>query len=74
MFEIDTPQSTKGILLALFIIFVIVSALITTGTWPVILAIVVGGAAAYLAYVVLVRIHRVFVRGSLRSRSGGGDS
>lgn len=70
MFDVDLPQTFKGILLMLLLVFVVISALVTTGLLPVLIALVVGALAVYLIYVVLVRIHRVFMKGGLRRRGG----
>lgn len=67
MIEIDTPQTFGGILLAAVVIFVAVSALITTGLLPVLVALAAAAVAAYLLYIVLMRIHRLFMQGGLRS-------
>lgn len=73
MIDVNTPSTLGGILLVLLILFVVITALITTGLLPIVLALAVGGAAVYLAYIVLIRIHSLFRNGSLR-RSRGGDS
>lgn len=72
MIDVNTPNSIGGILLVLLILFVVISALITTGLLPVLIALAVGGVVVYVAYVLLMRTHRLFMRGRLGR--GRGDS
>lgn len=58
MIDINPPSTLGGILLAALAIFVIVSALITTGILPVIVALVAGAIVVYIAYLILLAIHR----------------
>ena len=71
MFDVDLPQGFKGILLMLLFVFIVGSALVTTGLLPVLIALVIGAVVVYLVYVVLMRCHRLFMQGGLRSRGGG---
>jgi len=70
MIEIEAPNSVAGILLAGVVVFVTISALITSGLLPVLVAVVVAAAAAYVVYIVLVRTHRAFLQAG-RSEGGG---
>lgn len=72
MIDVNTPNSIGGILLVLLFAFVVISALITTGLLPVLIALVAGGVVVYVVYVLVMRIHRLFMRGGIRR--GGGES
>lgn len=58
MIDVNPPSTLGGVLLALFAIFVIVSAIITTGILPIMVAAVIGGIVVYVVYLVLLAIHR----------------
>lgn len=72
MIDINTPQSLAGLFLLVLAAFVVITVLITTGVLPAVLALLIGAAVLYVIYIVLMRIHRLFTRGSIRSSGDGG--
>lgn len=73
MIDINLPQTLSGFLVFLLVAFVVITALITTGLLPVVLALAIGAVVVYVTYIILIRIHRLFKDTSVR-RSSGGDS
>ena len=73
MIDVELPSTFGGILLAALVIFVLISALITTGLLPALIALAAGAVVVYVVYVVVMRIHRLWMRGSIFSRGGGGE-
>lgn len=71
MIDINTPQTLGGILLVALVVFVLISALITTGLLPALIALAAGAVVVYVVYIVLMRVHRLFMKGGVRS--GGGS-
>ena len=58
MIDINLPSSLAGVLLLAIIGFVVVSALITSGAFPVIIAVLLAVGIGYVLYVLLTAIHR----------------
>lgn len=72
MFDVSLPQTFKGVLIATVAVFVVITALITSGVMPVVLALVIGALLAYfIIYLPVVKFNQVFRDGGLRS---GGEN
>lgn len=67
MIDVETPSSLTGLGLLVLAIFVIGSFIITTGFWPVFIALVAGAIVVYLA----VKILKGLDRRATRIFSGG---
>lgn len=82
-FDVDAPQSGRGVLIALAVLALIVVAIFTSGIGPVLLGAVVIAVAAYLVYVIVGRLDdwlrhgkplfRRRARKKQRQTHGGGD-
>lgn len=76
MIEFDFPNTLAGMFLLILVVFVLISFLITTGVLPALIALALGAAVLYTVYVILMRVHRRFVEGSLlptESSDSGGE-
>lgn len=62
MIDINTPSTLSGIALVALIVFVVASAVITTGTWPILIAVIVGAVAVYIALKFLKGVDRRVTR------------
>lgn len=70
MIDVEPPSTLTGIALLVLFIFVVGTLLITSGWWPVVIAIVGGGIVLYLAVKLLKgldrRVQHVFTGGRRR--------
>jgi len=63
MIDVNVPSSLAGILLVGIVAFVVISALITSGIFPVIIALVLAAVVGYALYIVLTALHRMIMYG-----------